>query len=66
MVSVVLNGFFAMERTPFFMEAVLRGSTDFVQFLNLIIKYLWEFIKAAIVAQDVVLFVILLFQLVYV
>ena len=48
------------------MEAVLRGSTDFVQFLNLIIKYLWEFIKAAIVAQDVVLFVILLFQLVYV
>lgn len=66
LVCIVLNSLLALQRTPFFVEAVLRGSTDFIQLLNLVLNYLWEFIEAAIVAQDVVLFVILLFQLVYV
>ena len=29
------------------MEAVLRGSTDFIQFMNLILKDIREFIKLA-------------------
>ena len=47
----MLYGFLALDRTSLVVvEAVLRGSTDFIQFMNLILKNIREFIKAAIVA----------------
>ena len=62
----MLNGFLTLLGTSLLVEAILRGSTDFIELLNLVFHDFWEFVEAAVIAQQVVLFVILLFQLVYV
>lgn len=65
-INFLNNIFLALHRTSLFVEAVLRGPTDFIKFFNLIIYNFWEFVEAAIITQNMVLFMILLFQLVYV
>ena len=41
--------FLALHGTSLFVEAVLRGPTDFIKFFNLTIYNLWEFVEAAII-----------------